>query len=146
LQEGNMSIVDKATRFNDFVQASLDNGLNAVKSMHQTAVEIPIDIGKELGLPADKVDMIKAGHRRILDRTYSGARSAQVQLGALVVEQLGEVSALIKDLVASESRGSQPSAPAGGGGRSAGRKKKSVRGSKTDASKTDAAISAEPDG
>ena len=129
-----MSIVDKVTRFNDFVQASLDNGMNAVKNLHQTAVEIPIDVGKELGLPADKVDMIKAGHRRILDRTYSGARSAQIQLGSLVVEQIGEVSVLIKDLVASGGGDGQKSDPASTAGASVGKKKKSTRGSKTAAS------------
>jgi len=128
-----MSIVDKVTRFNEFVQASLDNGMTAVKHLHQTAVEIPIDIGKELGLPADKVDMMKATHRRILDNTYGGARSAQMELGSLVVEQIGEVSTLIKDLVASVSRGGdgQKSAPATTGGKSVGQKKASTRGSKT---------------
>jgi hypothetical protein len=126
-----MSIVDKVKRFNDFVQSSLDNGMNAVKTMHQTAVEIPIDIGKELGLPADKADILKATHRRILDNTYSGARSAQIELGSLVVQQIGEVSTLIKDLAAAGGRGSQSSTPATDAGKSVGRKKKSSRGGKT---------------
>jgi len=126
-----MSIVDKATRFNDFVQASLENGMNAVKKMHQTAVEIPVDIGRELGLPADKADMIKATHSRILDSTYSGARRAQLELGSLVVEQVGEVSTLIGDLVTAGGIGGQQGTPASAGGKSVGRKKKSTRGSKT---------------
>lgn len=98
-----MSIVDKVSRFNDYVQASLENAMGAIRKIHQTAVEIPVDIGTELGLSRDKADLIKATHERILLKTYGGARSAQIGLGKLAVDQVTELSALLQDLGKSAS-------------------------------------------
>lgn len=93
-----MSIVETVTKFNDFLQASLDNTMGAVQKIHQTAVEIPIDIGKELGLSKEKADLVKSVHERILVNTYGGARNAQVGFGKLIVQQVEELSTLVNEL------------------------------------------------
>jgi hypothetical protein len=100
-----MSVVESANRLNDFVQASLENAMSTIRKIHQTAVEIPIDIGKELGLPADKADQVKAAHERILVNTYAGVRKAQADLGSLAVQQIGEFATLVGDFVAERGPG-----------------------------------------
>ena len=102
-----MSIVDKVTGFNDFVQKSLDNTMGAVQKIHQTAVEIPIDAAKKLGLSNDKAELLKVTHSRILTNVYGALCNVHGEIGGLVVQQAGELGKLARDLSA---KGAEPTA------------------------------------
>jgi hypothetical protein len=96
-----MSFAGKAGKFNDLVQASFRNAMDAVESLHQATAEIPLDVLKELGYPDDKAETLKESHRRILRIVYGGICSAQEDLGDLVVKQFGELGQFASGLAES---------------------------------------------
>lgn len=96
-----MTIQDKASSFNDFIQSSFRNAMDAVENIHQTMAEIPIEIMKEIGYPEDKAEIVKDSHRRILRIVYGGICNAHDDLGKLVVQQFGELGKFADGLVAS---------------------------------------------
>lgn len=99
-----MTTVDPLSRFNEYVQASFRNGMATVEKLHQSAVEIPIDMATELGFAREKADFIKDMHRRMLKDVYGAVCGAHEDIGALVVQQVGELRTLANDLGA--TRGS----------------------------------------
>lgn len=89
-----MSPLDLITKVTDFSQRSLENTLGTIKEVHQTIVEIPIDVARELGLPDDKSTMLKETHRRVLDRVHEGVCDACGQVNRYIVEQAKAVNQL----------------------------------------------------
>jgi len=96
-----MTIQDKAGMFNDLVQSSFRNAMDAVENIHQTTAEIPIEILQEIGYPEDKAEIIKDSHRRILKIVYGGICNAHEDLGKLVVQQFGELGKFAEGIAAS---------------------------------------------
>jgi len=89
-----MSPLDLITKVTDFSQKSLENTLGTIKEVHQTIIEIPIDVARELGLPDDKSTMLKETHRRVLDRVHEGVCDACGQVNQYIVEQAKAVNDL----------------------------------------------------
>jgi len=96
-----MTIQDKASMFNDIVQSSFRNAMDAVENIHQTTAEIPIEILQEIGYPEDKAEIVKDSHRRILRIVYGGICNAHEDLGKLVVQQFGELGKFAEGIAAS---------------------------------------------
>ncbi|NIQ97631.1 MAG: hypothetical protein GWN87_28250, partial [Desulfuromonadales bacterium] len=94
---------DTVSRFNEYVQSSFRNGIATVEKLHQSAVEIPINMATQVGLPRDKANLIKDTHRRILKDVYGTVCGANEEIGALVVQQVGELRKLAADLGASRA-------------------------------------------
>lgn len=98
-----MTILDTVSRFNEFVQSSFRNGMATVEKLHQSGVEIPVDMATQLGFPRDKAELIKDTHRRILNGVYGTVCRANEDIGALVVKQVGELRTLANDLGATSA-------------------------------------------
>jgi len=107
-----VSIETKASRFNDLFQSSFRNAMDAVESIHQTSVELPLEVLKELGYPEEKTDAIKEAHRKILRIMYGGICNAHQELGKLVVMQAGELSRFATDITPSRDEQPKTKAPA----------------------------------
>ena len=103
-----MTVADKAGKFNDLVQASFRNAMDAVEDIHHTSAEIPIDVLTELGYPADKAQTIKDSHRRILRIVYGGICNAHEDLGKLVVQQFGELAKLAGEFTRPQAKTAPP--------------------------------------
>ena len=89
-----MSPLDWITKVTDFSQRSLENTLGTIKEVHQTIIEIPIDIAQELGLPEKDGSALKDAHRRILDRVHNGVCNACGEVNQYIVEQAKAVNQL----------------------------------------------------
>ena len=89
-----MSPLDWTTRVMEFSQTSLENTLDAVKEVHQTMAEIPLNVGQELGLPKQTSDALKYIHRQVLDRIYDGVGEAVGEVNQYVVKQVQNVDRL----------------------------------------------------
>ena len=90
----NVSPLDWIGKVMDFSQTSLDNTLGTVKEVHQTLVEIPINIAQELGLPEEKAATLKITHRRILDHALDGVSEACGEVNQYIVKQAEAVNQL----------------------------------------------------
>ena len=124
-----MTIQDKASKFNDLVQSSFRNAMDAVEKIHQTTAEIPLEILKEIGYPEDKAEIIKDSHRRILRIVYGGICSAHEDLGKLVVRQFGELGKFAEGIAASayeSSSGAGKSGTSKSGSRSKSTRTKAI--------------------
>ncbi len=83
----NISPLDWITRVTDFSQKSLENTLGTIREVHQTIVEIPINIAEELGLPEEEAVAIKKTHRQLLDHIHSGVCDACGEVNQYIVKQ-----------------------------------------------------------
>lgn len=89
-----MSPLDLITKVTDFSQKSLENTLSSIKEVHQTIVEIPINVAQDLGLPEDTSTALKYTHRRVLDRVHDGVCGACGEVNRYIVEQAKAVNQL----------------------------------------------------
>lgn len=121
-----MSVIEKLSEINDYVQLSFRNGMNTVEKLHQTTAEIPLDMASELGFSKDQADMIKGVHRRMLKSFYGAVIKANKEVGDLVVKQATELRSLASNLQGSG---------ASGGGKSVPRKKAAKKSAPTVAAK-----------
>ena len=90
----NMSPLDWTKRVMEFSQTSLENTLHAVKEVHQTMAEIPLNVGQELGLPKETSSALKYIHRQVLDRIYDGVGEAVGEVNQYVVKQAQNIDRL----------------------------------------------------
>lgn len=95
-----MSVADKVRALNYFAQASFINASGTLERVHQTVFEIPVSLAQSMGYSAKKAEMIKSTHKRVLSNLHGGMRKSVDELGGLVVDQVGEIEALTKDLAA----------------------------------------------
>ncbi len=95
--------------------------MDAVSNVHQTMVEVPVDIAREFGYPEEKASALKASHRRILDRVYGSVCSSFDEFSDLAVKQAGELRDLIED------QSSPPPTNSGAGPKKSAEGKKSKR-------------------
>lgn len=95
-----MSIQDRVSIFNDLIQASFSNAMNTVQSIHQTSAEMPLGVLKELGYPEERVEDIRNAHGEILNILYGGIKSANKELGNLIVLQTGELTKFAGSMLA----------------------------------------------
>lgn len=95
-----MSVADKARAINYFTQASIINATGALERVHQTVFEIPVELAQSMGYSAQKAEMIRSTHKRVLANLHGGVRKACDQLGGLFVEQVGEIETLVNELSA----------------------------------------------
>ena len=100
----NISPLDWIIRVTDFSQASLENTLGTIKEVHQTIVEIPIDIAQELGLPEEESAAIKATHRRLLDHLHAGVCDACGEVNQYIVKQ----ARIVDELANFDSKAAEP--------------------------------------
>jgi len=100
----NISPLDWITRVTDFSQKSLENTLGTIREVHQTIVEIPIDIAEELGLPEEDAVAIKQTHRRLLDHIHSGVCDACGEVNQYIVKQ----AKIVDELANFDSKAAEP--------------------------------------
>lgn len=89
-----VSPLDWITKVMDFSQTSLENTMGAVKEVHQTTVEIPINVAQELGLSEEQSAALKETHRRVLDHLYGGICEACAEVNQYIVKQAKTVNQL----------------------------------------------------
>lgn len=89
-----MRLVDRITKVMDFSQTSLENTMDTITEVHQTIIEIPINVVQELGFPEETSTALKNTHRRILDRIYGGYCNACGEVNRYIVKQAQAVSQL----------------------------------------------------
>jgi len=89
-----MGLVDRITRVMDFSQKSLENTMDVVTEVHQTIIEIPINVVQELGFPEETSTALKNTHRRVLERIYGGYCNACGEVNRYIVKQAQAVSQL----------------------------------------------------
>lgn len=89
-----MSIKDKASGFNAFIQHSLSRAMGKAENIHQIMAEMPLDVLKELGYSEEKAENLKSSHRKMLRIVYSGLGKTQRDFGNLVVRQADELDKL----------------------------------------------------
>lgn len=90
----NLSPLDWITKVMDFSQTSLENTMGTVKEVHQTMVEIPINIAQDLGLPEETSNALKYTHRRILDHVLDGVSAGCGEVNQYIVNQAEAVNQL----------------------------------------------------
>jgi len=90
----NMSPLDWTTRVMEFSQTSLDNTLDTVKEVHQTMVEIPINVAQEFGMSKQTAAGLKWTHRRVLEHLYNGVSDAVGEVNEYMVKQAQNVDKL----------------------------------------------------
>lgn len=89
-----MSPLDWITKVTNFSQTSLENTMGTIKEVHQTIVEIPIDVARELGLPDEQSRLLKEKHRRVLDHIHDGVCKACGEVNHYIVKQARAVNQL----------------------------------------------------
>lgn len=77
-----------------FSQTSLQNTLHTIKEVHQSVVEIPINVAQELGLPDETAKVLKGTHRRILDHVHRGVSDSCGEVARYVIKQANAVDQL----------------------------------------------------
>ncbi|MFW2405859.1 MAG: hypothetical protein ACN4GT_13895 [Gammaproteobacteria bacterium] len=88
-----MGFVNSITTVMDFSQRSLENTMDTIKEVHQTIVEIPINIAEELGgLPKEQADVLKTKHRLVLDHVHDGIVGAVGEVNQYIVKQAQAVN------------------------------------------------------
>lgn len=87
----NVSPLGWVVRVMEFSQTSLDNTLDTVKEVHQTMVEIPVNVAEELGLPKQTAADLKNTHRRVLDHIYTGISDSVGHVNQYMVDQAQSV-------------------------------------------------------
>ena len=90
----NVSPLDWITKVTNFSQTSLENTMDTIKEVHQTLVEIPIDVAQELGVPEEQAAALKETHRRILEHLHSGVCDACGEINQYIVKQAKTVNEL----------------------------------------------------
>jgi len=88
-----MSLVEDVRSFNDLVTASFDNAMGTVETVHQTVAELYLGVLTEFGFPSETAGTLAGKHRHLLRTVYGAICSANHELGDLVVEQMGQLSA-----------------------------------------------------
>jgi len=89
-----MRLVDRITKVMDFSQTSLENTMDVVTEVHQTIIEIPINVVQELGFPEETSTALKKTHRRLLERIYGGYCHACGEVNRYIVKQAKAVDQL----------------------------------------------------
>lgn len=77
-----------------FSQTSLQNTMDTIKEVHQSVVEIPINVAQELGLPEETANALKGTHRRILDHVHRGVFDSCGEVARYVIRQATAVDQL----------------------------------------------------
>jgi len=87
-----MSFVSKIASVMDFSQRSLENTMDTIKEVHQTIVEIPINVAADLGFPEEKATQLKSKHRQVLDHLHGGIVDACGEVNRYIVHQAQAVN------------------------------------------------------
>ncbi len=103
-----MSTIDQTTRKDDggnvligFLRNTLETGLGAAETMHQTAVEIPLNMLKGVGVSEEQTSALKDKHRNLLRGMYGSIDSIASQFVDVGEQQAAKLSAEIHDRVES---------------------------------------------
>ncbi len=99
-----MNFVDRIAKVMEFSQTSFENTMDTVREVHQSIVEIPINIAQELGFSEEKSTAIKNTHRRVLEVIHGGITDACGEVNQYVVKQAQAVS----ELASSQSPPAKP--------------------------------------
>jgi len=90
----NVSPLGWVTRVMEFSQTSLENTLDTVQEVHQTMVEIPINVAQELGMSKQTAAGLKWTHERVLEHLYNGVRDAAGEVNEYMVKQAENIDRL----------------------------------------------------
>lgn len=101
-----MSTIDQTTRKEDggnvltgFLRNTLQTGLGVAEKMHQSAVEVPLNMLKSVGVPEEKSSELKDKHRSLLRGMYGSIDSIATQCVDLGEKQASILTTGIRDLV-----------------------------------------------
>lgn len=89
-----MSPLEWIEKVTDFSQTSLENTMGTIKEVHQSIIEIPINIAEELGFPEREASALKDAHRKILDHLHNGVCQSCGEVNQYVVKQAKTVNEL----------------------------------------------------
>ncbi len=89
-----MDFVDRISKVMEFSQTSLENTMSTVREVHQSIIEIPINVAQELGYSEEKSTALKNTHRRVLELIHGGIVDACGEVNKYVVKQAQAVSEL----------------------------------------------------
>ena len=99
-----MSTIDQTTRKVDggsvltgFLRNTLQTGLGVAENMHQTAVEIPLNLLKGVGVSEEQTSALKDKHRNLLRSMYGSIDSIASQFVDVGEQQAEKLSAGIHD-------------------------------------------------
>ena len=105
-----MSTIDQTTRKEDggnvltgFLRNTLQTGLGVAENMHQTAVEIPLNMLKGVGVSEEQTSALKDKHRNLLRGMYGSIDSIASQFVDVGEKQAAKLSAEIRDRVESNT-------------------------------------------
>jgi hypothetical protein len=103
-----MSTIDQTTRKDErvsfltgFLRNTLQTGLGVAENMHQTAVEIPLNMLKGVGVSEEQTSALKDKHRNLLRGMYGSIDSIASQFVDVGEKQATKLSAEIRDRVES---------------------------------------------
>lgn len=99
-----MATIDQTNRNDDgvggfigFLRDSFHTGLSAAENIHQTAMEVPLDILQGAGFPEEKTTMLKDKHRDLLRGMYGSIDSICARVAEGGAEQAALLTAMIRD-------------------------------------------------
>lgn len=88
-----MGFVDRIATVMNFSQTSLENTMSTVMEVHQTIIEIPINVAEDLGgLPEEKAKALKDKHRQVLEHLNGGIVDAIGEVNQYIVKQAQAVN------------------------------------------------------
>jgi hypothetical protein len=103
-----MSTIDQTTRKEDggnvltgFLRNTLQTGLGVAETMHQTAVEVPLNMLQVVGVSEEQTSALKDKHRNLLRSMYGSIDSIASQFVDVGENQAAKLSAEIRDRVES---------------------------------------------
>jgi len=113
-----MSTIDQTTRKVDggsiltgFLRNTLQTGLGVAENMHQTAVEIPLNMLKGVGVSEEQTSALKDKHRNLLRGMYGSIDSIASQFVDIGEKQAAKLTTEIRDRVES-NQAAREEAPA----------------------------------
>jgi hypothetical protein len=81
-----MNTIKKVENFAEFLTESIENVVNTVERVHQTALDIPIDMLKSVGLPEETAVKVKDKQHQLVGSVYKAIRATNQQVGNMANE------------------------------------------------------------
>ncbi len=91
-----MNTTQKAGTFANFVQETVENVVDTVERVHQTALDMAVDFLKVIGLPEEKATEAKEKQRKLVGSVYEAIRATNQQVGNMANEIVGGPKEAIK--------------------------------------------------
>lgn len=86
-----MNVMHKVGNFTDYLKESVESVVDAVERVHQTALDMSVDLLKVVGLPEEKAVEAKEKQRKLVGSVYEAIRATNQQVGNMANEIVGGV-------------------------------------------------------